>query len=323
MDPPATNPTTPDPNPHKDPTVVGPVGLTTTFPPNPIPYKSTPPKTTTVDRLTMEDCLTIDRLSTTAHTTLAQAMTETPLTLHRSPTKDQTTMETTTDDHPPTDRMTTKDHTTAERTMMDNRPLYSAVTSTASSRSDTNPTVGTTVYGPPPTAGATILSHPDHQLKSPPEWMTTIRPGSGMALSTEPTAPRSNNSTAALEPFPLTTTANVTIHTRRDHTTLGNNAPKTIHGLVQEFRLRKDQDDQQVSGGNQDFQRSFGGGHDFQSVAGGHQDFHQDVQQVSGGDQDLHRSFKGGHDFQSVARGKQDFQQSNCRGPTHPLSPQA
>ena len=39
MNPPATNPTMPDPNPHKDPTAVGPVGPTTTSPPNPIPYK--------------------------------------------------------------------------------------------------------------------------------------------------------------------------------------------------------------------------------------------------------------------------------------------
>jgi len=127
-----------------------------------------------------------------------------------------------------------EDHLTMDRL---STPAHTA----ARSDSDTNPTVGTTVYGPPPTAGATILS--DHQLKSPPEWMTTTRPGSGMALSTEPPT-RSDNSTAALNPLPLTTTANVTIHTRRDH---GNNAPNTIHDLVQEFRLWRDQDVQQFA----------------------------------------------------------------------------
>ena len=88
-------------------------------------------------------------------------------------------------------------------------------------------------------ATMTILSHPDHQLKSPPEWMTTTHPGLGMALSTEPptrsdnsTAACSDNSNAAFNPLPLTTTTNVTIHTRRDH---GNKSQKTIHDLVQDF----------------------------------------------------------------------------------------
>ena len=113
-----------------------------------------------------------------------------------------------------------------ERTTEENHPLYSAVTPATSShtRSDTPTPVGKMVYGPQPTEGVTVLTNLTETgplLKSPPELMATTRPGSSMATSTAWSPTLSNNPSAASDAFSLTTTADATVHNRREDIAFG------------------------------------------------------------------------------------------------------
>ena len=78
-------------------------------------------------------------------------------------------------------------------------------------------------------------------LKSPPELMATNRPGLSVAASTAWSPTCSDKPSATFDAFPLATTANATVHTRREDIAFGK----------EDTRMGPDLS----SGGDDDFQR--------------------------------------------------------------------